>query len=113
MNMMAMSKRLMLARLLRISSVTAGASFLHKTDVNVQYETTHVTWLCLSIFQNSLGIEIMQRPQDLIENVRFKGVVENVCICFWLNLLKDEKNTRLKILFQKSNAVFNSKSDSS
>lgn len=89
MNMTAMSKRLTLARLLRTSSVTAGASFLHKTDVNVQYETTYATCaeqktisgldiLSRSIFHNLLDIENMQRPQDLIENVRFKGVVENV-----------------------------------
>ena len=40
MNMTAMSKRLTLARLLRTSSVTAGASFLHKTGVNIQYKPT-------------------------------------------------------------------------
>lgn len=79
MNMTAMSKRLTLAKLWRTSSVMAGASFLHKAEVNVQSNNTHVTWLylmsgfvSLSIFQNSLHVETMQSPQDLIENVRFK-----------------------------------------
>lgn len=40
MNMTAMSKRLTLARLLRTSSVTVGSSFLHKTNVNAQYDNT-------------------------------------------------------------------------
>lgn len=44
-NMTAISKRLTLAILLRTSSVMAGASFLQKTDVSVQHNTTHVTWL--------------------------------------------------------------------
>lgn len=79
----------------------AGASFLHKAEVNVQSNNTRVTWLylksgfvSLSIFQNSLHVETMQSPQDLIENVRFKRVVENVYVLIRLDLLKDENKAK-------------------
>lgn len=75
----------------------AGASFLHNAEVSVKSNNTHVTWLYLmsrsvsvSIFQNSLRIETMQSPQDLIENVRFKRVLENVYVLIRLDLLKDK-----------------------
>lgn len=79
--------------------MTAGASFLHRTDVNVRYDMTGLDFVFpTSIFENSLDIEPVQCPQDQVENVRFEGVEENVCVRFWLDLLRDEdKNKELQL----------------
>lgn len=47
---------------------------------------------------NLLHVKLMQRPQDLIEHVRFKGVMENLDICIRLDLLQHRKTTWLRTL---------------
>lgn len=40
--------------------------------------------------KNLLYVELMQCLQDLIENVRFKGVLKNLYVCLRLDLLQNK-----------------------
>lgn len=86
MNMTAMSKRRTLARFLRICSTTVGASFLQRTAVILRIVPAS------GVFSvNSLDVEVAQRLQDQIENVRLQGGVEDGGEHIWIHLLQDDE----------------------
>lgn len=99
MNMTAMSKRLTPARLLRTCSVTVGSSFLDKSRglhkmLHVYISRNQISLKLIHFIKYLLHIKITQSPQDLIEDVRFKWVMENRYISVRLDLLQQKRRTQ-------------------